>query len=502
MFTTVTLFALLASLVNAAPLPMPAVKQSEHLATRYYNHEAPCWRDGAAGILQDGLCVLADVKVDSARYPYGYPAHGAYRDCLVPGVLCGRGVEATQEEKRDLDTEMEQRDLLPGQTCWLDGRRGYWQNGLCNLLDVDLALTSGNDGVLHHHGQPGLPFIPGQPCWTNGRAGLWNSDGLCLLAGLDIHKRDVLGDTGVVGDVLNTLIGYEDCINCPGSSYRHAVLPADKVVAADAIVDIAHDTGYVPLSKRNGLGLLKGDAVDKGLDGTLKGVAKALDGPRGTHGLLARGLLGVNHLPVLSGDGGRAGRYPIGYQSLPTDSIVDLDADLDVAGDEPYYGPGHHGLLNDGHGGLSNLKRDILGSSDGSLGTLSSIGNVLGSHRGQPPYGYTHTRYVPNAQGQLVPVPMYDGPSDLLATVDAAVDLGHTYPEGPYARPSDGRVFGSFIPNGGLLGRDARGLKDLLSGSPINSKNGGKLGPVDGLLGSGQTGGILKKVDLSKTKAI
>ncbi|OCF34603.1 hypothetical protein I316_03644 [Kwoniella heveanensis BCC8398] len=509
MFTATILFSVLFTLVNAAPLPMPAVKQSEQLASRFYNHaepinyhQTPCWENGLQGVLRDDVCILANLDVDGTRYPQAYPYRPATYAQGEPCTLNGR--QGFWRDAicvlADVDVNLK-RNFYPGQECWFEGRRGYFQqDGLCNLLDLDLDVVA-NDApaVLNNGGLPTALPAAGNPCWLDGRQGYWR-DNLCILADLDLAKRFVPHSDGLVSDVLETLTGYEDCINCPPGFNRHAVLPTDHLLDADALVDVDRSAARFPY-KRNGLIHNAPDGNE--LDGAVRTVTQLLD-----HSVTKRGLLGINDLPVLDGQAQRYPYYPNGYRGAVTPevvgSVVDVDADVDVdAGDEPYYGAPHHDqVLN---GGLLPLKRDILGNGDDTLNVLTSIGDVLNPNA----HGYHHptgTRYVPTSNGNLVPVPVSN---DVLATVEAAVDIGsgsdyQTVGRYPYG---DRRVFGEFIPRpahgvAGLLGRNLGGLSGV-NGLGLNKDGSFPEGldavPALGdILGAGKVDDLAGKNPLSK----
>ncbi|WWC59974.1 uncharacterized protein I303_102537 [Kwoniella dejecticola CBS 10117] len=467
MFTlssTAILFSLLASLVpiEAAPLPMPAVKQSEQLASRFYNHpdsiyahHTPCWDNGLQGILRDDVCILAALDIEDNRH---VPVHQAH---YVQGQPCSYNGQTGYWRDAtcvlaNLDVNLNKRDFIPfqGQECWLNGRRGYFTpDGLCDLIDLNIIADVNDGPAFLNSGRPAtVPLTNKVQCWANGRPGFWQND-LCVLADLEIAKRYSHG-AGIVGDVLDTLTGYEDCYNCGPGPTRHAVLPTDLIIDAEALVDVndkSHDPSIAFPHKRNGL--LHNAPDGNELDGAVRTVTQLLD-----HSVTKRGLLGINDIPIVSGGNTPAPKYtyyPNGYvQPEPVYSrvLADLEAEVNVdEGDEPYYGPGAHHPLGLG------LKRDILGHGNGNndLNVLSNLGQILQPQPQPQPhhvYPYPYPEYIRQPNGQIVPLQSTGtGTADILADVDAAIDLNNDreyIPTSPHVHH-------------GLLGRNLGGLSGV-----------------------------------------
>ncbi|WWC87504.1 uncharacterized protein L201_002394 [Kwoniella dendrophila CBS 6074] len=466
--STAVLFSILSTFVNAAPLPMPAVKQSEQLASRYYNHPdtTPCWSNGLQGITRDGLCVLATLDVQDNRYV------PAYQPGYIQGQPCSlNGQPGFWQDAvcvlANLNIDLNKKDFIPfnaGQACWLNGRRGYFtQDGLCDLVDLNLIADVNNGPTFLNNGPP---VANNDPCWLNGKQGFWRNN-LCVLADLDIAKRAVTSG-GLVGDVLDTLTGYEDCYNCGPGPTRHAVLPTDDIVDAEALVDVNNIHNDFPY-KRNGLVHNAPDGNE--VDGAVRTVTQLLD-----HSVTKRGLLGINDVPIVDDNGLNNGYtyYPNGYvqpQYVPVvdNTLASVEAQVNVdEGDEPYYGTNYpHYLNGNGKGnGLLGLKRDILGGNgDNTLGGLSNLGNVLESHHrySSPPSSVPSYLKTPN--GQILPY--QQGPSDVLAEVSSAVDIdGLDVSRYPYGYTNDGRAYYRNGNNGVLHG--FLGKKDLGGLSGVN----------------------------------
>ncbi|WWC98916.1 hypothetical protein V866_005810 [Kwoniella sp. B9012] len=480
MFTltsTSILFSILSTLVQAAPLPMPAVKQSEQLASRFYNHpgtdtifphQTPCWQDGLQGILSDdNICVLAALDINQSqngRYVPATPYRTGYVQQGQPCTLNGRPGfwQDAICVLANLDIDLQKKDFIPfeyqrGQECWLDGRRGYFtQDGLCDLIDLNV-IADVTDGSARF--PTAVPFAnANDPCWVNGKQGFWQND-LCVLADLNIAKRYTTSN-GLVSDVLETLTGYEDCYDCPpGLPTRHAVLPTNGIVDADAIVDVDH------LNRRNGL---LHDAPDGNeLDGATRTITQLLD-----HSITKK-----RDLELLGGGGDDRTKYintyyPNGYvqpEYVPVidNTLAEIDAQVNID-DEPYYGTNYPHYLNGNQNGPLGLglKRDILGNGSNNLNVLSSLGSVLDKPHHQPTGG---PGYYRTTNGQVIP---FGETSDILAEVDAAVNIDGLESDGyaPYTYTKDGRrIYGEFIPS-------YAGHHSLL-----NKRNLGGLSGVDGL---------------------
>ncbi|WRT65450.1 uncharacterized protein IL334_002393 [Kwoniella shivajii] len=484
MFTltsTTVLFSILLNLAQAAPLPMPAVKQSEQLASRFYNHpdsifsqQTACWDNGVQGILRDNTCILAALNVEGSHYT------STHQPSFVQGQPCTLNGQPGYWQDAvcilaNLDVDLHKKDFIPfqGRECWSNGRRGYFrQDGLCDIIDLDLIadVNNGNNPSVLNNGLPAAVPFGGKPCWVNGNQGLWQND-LCVLADLDLAKRYSTSG-GIVSDVIDTLTSYEDCINCASGFTRthHAVLATDNIVDAEALVDVnrLHNAPY----KRNGL--LHNAPDGNELDGATRTVTQLLD-----HTITKRGLLGLNDLPVVS-QGNTY--YPNGYvQPVPVvdHTIADITAEVNVdEGDEPYYGRNHPHTLNNN---LLGLKRDVLGGNDNTLNILSTLGDVLESHR-----KYPSDEYVQTPNGNIIP---FDGASGVLAQVEATVDVDGV----------NNNKFGSVYPThsrGGLLGRNLGGLSGV-DGLGLNKDGSFPEGlnavPVVGdLLGAGKGDGALE----------
>ncbi|WVW79752.1 hypothetical protein I302_101722 [Kwoniella bestiolae CBS 10118] len=500
MFTltsTAVLFSILSSFVEAAPLPMPAVKQSEQLASRFYNHpdtlfshQNPCWQNGLQGVLRDDVCVLAALDIENDRYVPGPGYRPTYIHNQGQGQPCTlNGQPGFWQDAvcvlANLDVNLKKKDSIPysyqrGQECWLNGRRGYFTNdGLCDLIDLHLIAEVNDGPTFLNNGLPTATPFSNDPCWVNGQQGFWEND-LCVLADLNIAKRYTTSG-GLVSDVLETLTGYEDCYNCgPGYPTRHAVLPTDTFVDAEALVDVDN------LNKRNGL-LHKAPDGNK-LDGAVRTVTQLLD-----HSVTKRGL------NILGGeDKTRYPYYPNGYvqpEFVPVldNTLAEIDAQVNVD-DEPYYGSNHPHYLNGKQGGLLGLKRDILGNGDNNLNVLSSLGSVLDS----PHHHSTRPGYYQASNGQIVP---FGETSDILAEVDAAVNIDgperkpHRY--APYTYAKDGRrIYGEFIPSHGLLSKKNLGGLSGVDGLGLNRDGSFPEGldvvpQLDDLLGAGKGDDVL-----------
>ncbi|WWC68980.1 uncharacterized protein I206_102916 [Kwoniella pini CBS 10737] len=436
MFTltsTVILFSILSSFVRAAPLPMPAVKQSEQLASRFYNHpdsnahHTPCWQNGLQGTLKDDICVLAALNVDNNRHvPSHRSIHAQGQPCNLNGQP-GIWRDATCV-LANLDLSLNKKDFIPfqgGQECWINDRRGYYdQNGLCDLVDLNLIADVDNGHTFFDNGLPnGVPIRSEAPCWVNGQPGFWQND-FCVLSELNVSKRNSHG-TGIVGDVLDTLTGYEDCYNCGPGPTRHAVLPTDDIVDGEALVDVDHinQAQY----KRNGL--LHNAPDGNEVDGGVRTLTQLLD-----HSINKRDL-SVNELPIIDESEGTS-KYnynPNGsIQSESTSGVIaDLEAQLNVdEGDEPYYGPNS---LYKNKNNILNLKRDLLNN-----------GNLLSSFKANQNY----PEFIRKPNGEIIPIGQT---SNIIAEVKAAVNLNNDneyITSGPYS-------------HNGLLGRDLGGLSGV-----------------------------------------
>ncbi|WWD16761.1 hypothetical protein CI109_101193 [Kwoniella shandongensis] len=524
MFTTTILFSVLTVIAQAAPLPMPAVKQSNKLASRFYNHpesilyhQTPCWQDGLEGVLQDDICVLAALDIGTNRYAHGY------QPGLVSGQPCthnGRqGIwQDTTCILANVDINLEKRSLLsspsylPNEPCVHNGQRGYYRDGLCDILDLNLDLDlNDGPGYITDGRRPVHHYAPvagnGNDCWLNGRQGFWR-DNLCILADLNIAKRHVpYQSEGLVGEVVDTLTGSHDYRH---PHYPHSSLPIndDSLLSANALLEVIPTHSLGP---RNGL--LHNAPDGKILDGAVRTVSQVLDHTATKRGLLGDGdnLLGLGgeRRPIYASEYYHRHQYSGGH--LPEGELIGgveaaLDVDID-AGDEPYYGPGaHHHVA-----GLP-IKRDLLDDNAGGLEILSSITGALLSNDNNR-YVNPHTIHSAYPGGAIIPFSTNTGTDNVLAQVDVDGtlnldnDSGSRYYRGGNVLGSSGLLGGS----GGLIKKSLGGLDnvnglgldkltalskgdmpvvgDLLNGGSGVGKKGGDL-PLP-IVGDGKKGGLV-----------
>ncbi|KAK8861337.1 hypothetical protein IAR55_002156 [Kwoniella newhampshirensis] len=510
MLTATILFSVLTVLAQAAPLPMPAVKQSNKLASRFYNHpesilyhQTPCWDNGLEGVLQDDVCVLAALDVGRTYSPQGY------RPDLTSGQPCTQnGRQGIWQDTTcilaDVDLNLTKKSILsnpsfgPNEPCLLHGQKGHYRDGLCDILGLDLDLDV-NDGPDFIHDRRPVYHLPtsGDDCWLDGQHGFWRDD-LCILADLNIAKRYVpYQSEGVVGEVVDTLTGSRDYPHhYPRSTLPLPVEGDDSFLSADALLEVIPGNSHSGFLKRNGV--LHNAPDDNIVDGAVRTLTQIVDHTTTKRGLLGLGdggdLLGGESRPTYTSEYNHRAQHDQDNDVLDgVEAALDVDVDTD---DQPYYGT--HG--REGLAGLP-IKRDILknggGGGGGGLNVLSSITGVL-SPSNNDRYVNSDPHIIHSGPPTLDPFPYQT--DDLLAqvNVDSTLDLDNvsTYPSGSRYIPSYDRNdnLGGILPipgsnhghllGGGLIKRDLGGL-DNVNGLGLDkiTSSGGDMPVVADLLG-------------------